>query len=306
MAYAATARCSTRVGVCHPCYLRNMAGITTPRSNDARLVCKVRAQVKANWMVFRVAWPWFVVALLLLLMHGWAVGLVSLLEFRYNLLGKQSDVLVDFGYMLVPAIEVYPAGGICTWLLILLTTWSVGSLTVITITRPRPGITIIGILWRTVFVCVLGFTLRSISFLVTLLPTPWPECQEYFMKPLTVSDVLSLIHSTSGCGDLIFSGHTLCGMACLLAVAHYSTNWIINIPGWVLFLGEIVAILAERAHYSVDIVVALFTTPMLWICFYHFFPKDPSTRIAFWKDQPRYEDYDRDASITAEDSHGAC
>ncbi|KAF4650689.1 hypothetical protein FOL47_000968 [Perkinsus chesapeaki] len=261
-----------------------MTNHIAPPSNTERLVCKFRAQVKANWMVLRVAWPWFVVALLLLLIHALAVGLVSLLEFRYNLLGKQSDVLVDFGHMLVPAVEVYPAGGICTWLLVLLMTWSVGSLTVVTIMRPRPGITIIGILWRTVFVCALAFNLRSISFLVTLLPAPWPECQD---------DVFSLIHSTSGCGDLIFSGHTLCGMACLLAVAHYSTNWIINIPGWVLFLGEIVAILAERAHYSVDIVVALFTTPMLWICFYHFFPKDPSTRIAFWKDQPRYEDYDR-------------
>mmetsp|Transcript_10546 Transcript_10546/g.8791 ORF Transcript_10546/g.8791 Transcript_10546/m.8791 type:complete len:120 (+) Transcript_10546:61-420(+) len=57
----------------------------------------------------------------------------------------------------------------------------------------------------------------------------------------------------------------------------------------------------QRSHYTLDVWVSWYTTPMVWICFYFFFPNDPVKHIFFWKDQPQRVYLPRDREVPQEE-----
>lgn len=133
---------------------------------------------------------------------------------------------------------------------------------------------------RFVGVCVLAQSLRVITFLVTTLPGPnyhcRPDSPEY-NPPKRLIEIFVRQNGFRGCGDLVFSSHAMFVVLCALTVQRYSDNKWLKRVWWtcVVVLGGLVV--AARKHYTLDIVVAWYTVPLIWIAYeYHFPDKLPA------------------------------
>ena len=134
--------------------------------------------------------------------------------------------------------------------------------------------------------------LRCLTFFVTLLPATAPYCLAKSLggtyvphtAPRTWHDVFWVYNWTHACGDLLFSGHTIL-MVCMWLVIErvfygywtrfataknaHARMWVIAqvfaVYGarvkLVLFLFNTVK---ARKHYTIDVVVALYVTTLLW------------------------------------------
>ena len=141
---------------------------------------------------------------------------------------------------------------------------------------------------RILLVWTLATPLRCASFLSTSLPGPAPHCQpgstEYDPPP----SIYHILFKPWGekqlfrnCGDLMFSGHVTLSMIFVLCFNRYLPMGIdqrisrVLVYGlfWPLLMLQCVLIIGARKHYSVDVVVALFTTPFLWNASYSILPE---------------------------------
>mmetsp|Transcript_4560 Transcript_4560/g.9816 ORF Transcript_4560/g.9816 Transcript_4560/m.9816 type:complete len:436 (-) Transcript_4560:771-2078(-) len=133
------------------------------------------------------------------------------------------------------------------------------------------------VMWsRLLMVLVVCQALRIITFSVTQLPGPSYHCRaseptatrpwpEHWTGHIVV-DVQR--QATRSCGDLIFSSHTTFMLTGILAYNEYGSSTIIKIVAWVC--GAIVStlIIASRKHYTVDIVIAWYTVPLVFYMLY--------------------------------------
>ena len=131
-----------------------------------------------------------------------------------------------------------------------------------------------------------GHVLRAITYLSTSSPgvsrlclssvdvdKGRPRFPEVFYKPASF---------TENCGDLMFSGHLLQMILALLVIRKYAPQlWELSRAAWIawsacgvaLVFLEAVLIIMARHHYTADVVVALYVTPLLWYS-YHLYVKD--------------------------------
>jgi len=125
-------------------------------------------------------------------------------------------------------------------------------------------------------VCVLAQTLRIMTFLVTTLPGPNYHCRPDapdYNPPRGLYDIFTRHNPFTHCGDLVFSSHTIFVTLCALTWHKYAKiGTLEKIVMWclVIFFGSLVV--AARKHYSLDVVVALYTVPLLWIAYDRFIP----------------------------------
>jgi hypothetical protein len=136
---------------------------------------------------------------------------------------------------------------------------------------------------------------RVSSFIFTVLPSPGTHCSElpspgkftdHFNPPEDAEDVFGRFSFDNGCSDLIFSSHLMYALCLTLAMCSYTRNFWVGVVTWSLCIALAFVIVMQRSHYTVDVIVALYTVPLTWIAFRHFFPWDISDYTAFWKDQP--------------------
>jgi len=125
-------------------------------------------------------------------------------------------------------------------------------------------------------VCVLAQTLRIITFLVTTLPGPNYHCRPDapdYNPPRDLYDIFTRHDPFTHCGDLVFSSHTIFVTLCALTWHQYGRmlNWR-KITMWVVVVIFGGLVVAARKHYSLDVVVALYTVPLLWIAYDRFIP----------------------------------
>lgn len=114
--------------------------------------------------------------------------------------------------------------------------------------------------------------LRIISFTVTQLPAPNYHCrlgEGTAVREMpdrwwghVVVDVGR--QATHGCGDLIFSSHTTFVLVGVLTFTEYGETLIIKIIAWIGVAVMGLCIVASRKHYSVDVVVAWYTVPLVF------------------------------------------
>jgi sphingomyelin synthase-related protein 1 len=114
--------------------------------------------------------------------------------------------------------------------------------------------------------------LRIISFTVTQLPAPNYHCragEETAIRDMPSSwwghiyvDVGR--QATHGCGDLIFSSHTTFVLVGVLTFTEYGETLLIKIIAWIGVAAMGLIIVASRKHYSVDVVVAWYTVPLVF------------------------------------------
>ncbi|GBG30559.1 Phosphatidylcholine:ceramide cholinephosphotransferase 3 [Hondaea fermentalgiana] len=144
--------------------------------------------------------------------------------------------------------------------------------------NPKPHA--VNVVLRTSSVYALGQTLRAALYLSTSTPGAADRCltaahPERF-KPTLVECFYIFGNIYHNCGDLMFSGHMLLMLVLSISVFHYGEsafwispkrNRIIGAALLVLCVLETFLILASRHHYTSDLVVAWYITPLLW--YYH-------------------------------------
>ncbi|CAG9467227.1 unnamed protein product [Pedinophyceae sp. YPF-701] len=125
---------------------------------------------------------------------------------------------------------------------------------------------------RALSVIVFCQILRIISFLSTSLPAPNYHCRsgEPTARPpppehwwdYIIVDVKR--QSAFGCGDLIFSSHTTLALVFTLAYTTYGSYRWIKAAAWAACVALSMLIVASRKHYTVDVVVAWYTVPLVF------------------------------------------
>ena len=127
----------------------------------------------------------------------------------------------------------------------------------------------------------LCIVLRILTFLSTSLPGPAPHCQpesQEYQPPKDLWHVAFTIDIFKGCGDLIFSSHTSLSLSLVISVFIYGKIiwpkrlylvmfYCILLPALIL---QLILIIAARKHYTVDVVVACYTTPLVYYASYYF------------------------------------
>jgi hypothetical protein len=128
---------------------------------------------------------------------------------------------------------------------------------------------------RFLSVLVICQSLRITSFLVTSLPGPNYHCRpgsEHYDPPHTVGDIFLRQDALYGCGDLVFSSHTIFITLCCLTYFKYGRNLFLKKALVVLLVVFALLVVAARKHYSLDVVVALYTVPLVWTMYDRYYP----------------------------------
>lgn len=115
--------------------------------------------------------------------------------------------------------------------------------------------------------------LRVASFSATQLPSPAAHCRPgsptAMLPPLrSTADVLLVNVARQvnrGCGDLIFSSHVTFTLTMALIYSRYGSLNLAKAAAWAGIVLNAVLIVASRKHYTVDVVVAAFTVPLVWL-----------------------------------------
>lgn len=123
------------------------------------------------------------------------------------------------------------------------------------------------IMRRYLVVLVLAQTLRIATFLVTILPSPNYHCRpgsSEYAPPSGVVEIFFRMDALKGCGDLIFSSHTIFTTLVCLTTHKYIANRFLKAILWCLLIVLAVLVVAARKHYSADVLIGLYVTPLLW------------------------------------------
>lgn len=242
-----------------------------------------RARCEAN--LLRRQWKIYT-ACLVVILYGGSVVFRNLAFFLYV---PGERLPRDVGFDLLPEVKGYVTN--VPLFLLQITCVATCVLTFAPIAPKAPFA--VNILRRWGAVEAIGTLLRFVTYISTSVPgaadhcllSKNPDLQQN--QPKTLRDILWSIkvdgvglegHSSKpgsyNCGDLVFSGHML--MACAYAlVANRYTPSVVNMPRrmqtWlfrpalvVLVLTQAVLTLMARNHYSMDVVIGLYVTPLLW------------------------------------------
>jgi len=148
----------------------------------------------------------------------------------------------------------------------------------------RPRYVVI-VLKRVLLHISIALIFRIFSFMVTTLPGPARQCRLLFdeacvaqnpndtvqcvipnpdFNPPSGSEFFTNMDALNGCGDLMFSSHTIYTMSFILtAIKFWPNKYLIavmlSVQCAIAFL-----IVASRKHYSLDVFSALYIVPLLW------------------------------------------
>jgi len=111
---------------------------------------------------------------------------------------------------------------------------------------------------------------RVVAFTVTVLPSPAEHCRAgdpSFDPPTDAYSIFLNINALDGCADLIYSGHTMFATAFWLMYVHYGKSRVIKVVMFIALIAMALMIIAAHHHYSVDVWLALFVTPWIYLTF---------------------------------------
>merc|ERR1712228_131381 len=126
------------------------------------------------------------------------------------------------------------------------------------------------------------FNLRCITEISTVLPRPWRDTEEWAychdenasesMNNLSISMIASetwfyISGQTNVCYDFFFSGHTITVTLIALLVFKYSHCIYFKMIIWMMAVFTMIAIVAVRAHYTIDVWGGFIITLLLFKLF---------------------------------------
>lgn len=167
--------------------------------------------------------------------------------------------------------------------------------------RPIYNVQILRRMGMTVACCQI---LRTVSFLVTTLPGASRQCRYTvpdgltsaamldgpapdegnppgYAPPTDLYDIIFRFDSTNGCGDLMFSSHTIFTMTFVCLIFKYFNFKWLKLTMVLCQILIVPFILAARKHYTVDVFTALYVTPLVFEILWTRFPdRDTSIDLA--------------------------
>ena len=136
----------------------------------------------------------------------------------------------------------------------------------------RPTFTTAGLFAAALPAFVLCQALRIASFMATWLPAPAPHCRagaptDKLAPPAhwwgwVAVDVVR--QSSMSCGDLIFSSHLIYVLGLTLVYTLWGGWRLMKAAAWAAAAAISLLIIASRKHYTVDVVVAWYTVPLVF------------------------------------------
>lgn len=225
---------------------------------------RVKLEVVVEWPMLRSRWKLLLVCLLMQYVHGMFTSLA------YRLHHPSPAPLYDLGFALTPelgAAHHWVSESLFAAMLLGLIAWTFSPF----VCQRKRFYTVV-LLNRLLQVLVACQALRIASFTATQLPGPAFHCRagqatstypwyshwwEFFVVNVGVQ-------SSKSCGDLIFSSHTSFVLAFTLAFQTYGSSQIMKRLAWAGAVVLSVLIIASRKHYSVDVVVAWYTVPLVF------------------------------------------
>ena len=228
--------------------------------------------------VCRTEWKLILFGFIWQYVHSIATNFVYWLE--RNLDDCQRKPLYDLGYELFPRLRgsSTSASEVLVNLMFAIVSIEFLSTLFLKLRPPHGRPMFLTIILRRVMACLVVLqTLRIISFLITLLPGAATHCKpnsDEWDPPKTLSDILFRVDATTGCGDLMFSSHTIFTMTIVLVTFKYFSYPQLVILTIAMQTAIAPLIIAARKHYSLDVFTALYVVPMWWVL-YDFLSPDP-------------------------------
>jgi len=275
----------------------------------------VKAQLKMEWAMVVQYFPLLLVCFVFQILHSMATNLVFMMEAK-QLHGAERLPLHDMGFALLPDISRSEWAAVSEYLTAVMFATLFGMIlhTLICDISPRKSAVVLARRYL-ICVCVLQ-ALRIASFLVTLLPGPAAHCRPlqdtytepkgatptapwsthangakeftyefkdsmyddfYARSPQNWKDVMFSMDATTGCGDLMFSSHTIFSMSTVCLV-FMNYEWALRIFAVVVQLVLAPLIIASRKHYTLDVLTSLYATPLVWFVILKLVPDPPVER----------------------------
>jgi hypothetical protein len=136
----------------------------------------------------------------------------------------------------------------------------------------RPTFTTAGLFAAALPAFVLCQVLRIVSFMSTWLPGPAPHCRagvptdklappDHWWGWIAVDVVRQ---SSMSCGDLVFSSHLIFVLGLTLVYTIWGSWKALKAAAWAAAAAISLLIIASRKHYTVDVVVAWYTVPLVF------------------------------------------
>ena len=119
--------------------------------------------------------------------------------------------------------------------------------------------------------------LRTVAFMVTVLPNPQLHCYERNFPPMP-SSVLEFIaigfgkKRGHGCNDLVISGHGVVYAVVPMAFKTFYPNRLTTAVTWAAVTKLCLQEVVDKTHYSVDMLLAVACTALVWVWREHVYP----------------------------------
>ncbi|DBA96869.1 hypothetical protein WJX82_005400 [Trebouxia sp. C0006] len=113
-------------------------------------------------------------------------------------------------------------------------------------------------------------TIRTIAFMLTVLPSPRPGCysRRFLPVPDTWGEYLSIgfgeLRGRGGCNDLIISGHCIIYVMAPLVFHTYYPGWTASFL-WLAVIRTCFRAPMTHQHYAVDMFLAVVVTSLVWM-----------------------------------------
>lgn len=121
-------------------------------------------------------------------------------------------------------------------------------------------------------VYIIASLLRCTTFFATVLPGTASYCLDPSLggtysperAPKNLDEVLTRFDVAHSCGDLLFSGHVVLTTCAFLTTLQLSRSDLLRTMNRVVLPCFCICTVLSRKHYSIDVLLALYVTYLLW------------------------------------------
>ncbi|TDH68540.1 hypothetical protein CCR75_000305 [Bremia lactucae] len=278
--------------------------------------------VKLELQLLSKEWMIILPCVIMQYVHAIFHNLAYYIQGRY-LSTEQRFTLHDLGFELMPELTGFQSD--ISEYLVFAAIFGPAIILVLTIPlfRQEPGRPryLVIVLKRTLMQISICLVFRIISFLVTALPGSADHCELKFndaclaanpndpvlcvipnpdFDPPDSTEIFTRLNALKGCGDLMFSSHTIYTVSLILTVWKYWPNKygisiMVCVQIAIAFL-----IVASRKHYTLDVFTALYAVPLFWLALEAYY-KDINNKDMKLTVKTIYDFYQVDVTSDAND-----